>query len=199
MTIVPMLRRPSVVARAAPATSHPLASADARNFRGAMRHLAGGVSVITTGGPGERSGLAATSVTSLSAEPPTLMFALNLTSSTFPVLRRHGAFAVNILAAGQQHVAERFAGLRGEKGEARYGGASWEQGAAGAWLLDGALAAFDCELEDIVERHTHAIVIGRVRGVKFGGDDAALIYRHGRYETLGERPEPLPWFGFQAF
>ena len=162
-----------------------LAQAEAPSFRAALRHLAGGVSVITTGQGADRTGLTVTSLSSLSAEPPTVMFGLNLSSSSFPVLARHRSFGVNFLNATQKQIADRFAGRGGEKGEARYAGASWAQSVTGAPLLEGALAALDCEVEELIERHSHAIVIGRVREVRLGGDDAALVYWRGDYERLG--------------
>lgn len=158
---------------------------DAASFRQAFRHLAGGVSVITTGHGQNRTGLTATSVSSLSAEPPTIMFGLNLSSSTFPALAQNRSFAVNFLNAAQKEVADRFAGRNGEKGEARYAGADWTSGITGAPLLTVALAALDCEVEDIIERHSHAIIIGRVRDVRLGGNNAALVYWRGDYERLG--------------
>lgn len=161
------------------------AQAEAPSFRAALRHLAGGVSVITTGQGADRTGLTVTSLASLSAEPPTVMFGLNLGSSSFPVLARHRSFGVNFLNATQKQIADRFAGRGGEKGEARYAGAGWTQGVTGAPLLEGALAALDCEVEELIERHSHAIVIGRVREVRLGGDDAALVYWRGDYERLG--------------
>lgn len=167
----------------APATVAPKDVAD--EFRSALRHLAGGVSVVTTGRGGDRTGLTVTSLSSLSAEPPTVMFGLNLSSSSLPVLRRHRSFGVNFLTAAQKEIADRFAGRGGEKGPARYAEAQWSEGRTGAPLLDGALAALDCELEELIERHSHAIVIGRVREIRFGANDAALLYWRGDYERLG--------------
>lgn len=199
MTIVPLVPKDfaaknSVAGNAGPALSRvPVLSeirpADLGGFRAALRHLAGGVSVVTTGRGAARTGLVATSVSSLSAEPPTLMFGLNLGSSSFPVLREHGAFAVNFLAADQKEIADRFAGRGGEKGRARYEGAQWTEGRTGAALLDGALASLDCEVEELIERHSHAIVIGRIRGIRLGSDAAALLYWRGDYERLGWMPE----------
>lgn len=164
--------------------SLPAAAADG-DFRTALRHLAGGVSVITTGRGDDRTGLTVTSLSSLSAEPPTVMFGLNLSSSTYPILARHRSFGVNFLSAGQKQVADRFAGRGGEKGPARYAEAEWNEGRTGAPLLEGALAALDCELEELIERHSHAIVIGRVREIRLGSNDAALLYWRGDYERLG--------------
>jgi flavin reductase (DIM6/NTAB) family NADH-FMN oxidoreductase RutF len=154
-------------------------------FRTALRHLAGGVAIITTGEGEQRTGMTATSLSALSAEPPTVMFGVNLTSSTYPILKRHGAFGVNFLNATQKEIADRFAGRNGEKGPARYAGADWTSGTSGAQLLLGALATLDCEVEEMIERHSHAIVIGRVREVRIGGNDAALVYWRGDYERLG--------------
>lgn len=173
------------LATSRPIPANPPAAADAGLFRTALRQLAGGVSVVTTGRDRDRTGLVATSVSALSAEPPTLMFGLNLSSSSFPVLRNHGAFAVNILASNQQPIADRFAGRGGEKGLARYADATWTQGVTGAALLDGALANLDCEVEERIERHSHAIVIGRIREIRIGGENAALLYWRGAYESLG--------------
>ena len=182
MTVVSLVTPASAsraFGRAAPA------QAETPNFRAALRHLAGGVSVITTGQGADRTGLTVTSLSSLSAEPPTVMFGLNLSSSSFPVLARYRSFGVNFLNATQKQIADRFAGRGGEKGPARYAGANWSEGVTGAPLLEGALAALDCEVEELIERHSHAIVIGRVREVRLGGDDAALVYWRGDYERLG--------------
>ena len=177
MTIIPLHTRAAL--RQQPA------SPDTATFRKALRRLVGGVSVVTVGRGEDRTGLTATSVSSLSAEPPTVMFGLNLSSSSFPVLVRHRSFGVNFLNATQKQIADRYAGRGGEKGEARYAGANWSEGVTGAPLLEGALAALDCEVEELIERHSHAIVIGRVREVRLGGDDAALVYWRGDYERLG--------------
>lgn len=185
MSIIPLPTR-SAAGRQSAA---PRRLADKDGFRAALRHLAGGVSVVTTGRGEERTGLTATSVSSLSADPPTVMFGLNLSSSSFPVLRRHGAFGVNFLSATQKGVADRFAGRRGEKGLARYAEAEWSEGVTGAPLLVGALAALDCEVEELIERHSHAIILGRVREIRLGRENAALLYWRGDYERLGWMPE----------
>lgn len=173
---------------------------DAASFRQAFRHLAGGVSVITTGHGADRTGLTATSVSSLSAEPPTIMFGLNLSSSTFPALARNRSFGVNFLNATQKQVADRFAGRNGEKGAARYADAEWTSGVTGSPLLIGALAALDCEVEEFIKRHSHAIVIGRVRHVRISSNDAALVYWRGDYERLGWMAEEASSaLGLRAF
>jgi flavin reductase (DIM6/NTAB) family NADH-FMN oxidoreductase RutF len=153
-------------------------------FRGAMRHLAGGVSVITVGRDKDISGMTVTSVSSLSIEPATLIVSVNRESSSWPLLRRHGAFGVNILNADQLDLAERFAGKGGVNGADRFAGAKWRTGLSGTPLLEGALAAIDCDVEEVFERHSHAIVIGRVLDVRTSEMAGALIYWQGQYVAV---------------
>ena len=164
-------------------TDNTVSSAD---FRGAMRHLTGGVSVITAGRGRDITGMTVTSVTSLSVEPPTLLVSINRDASSFPLIKRHGAFGVNILNADQLDIAERFAGKGGLKGADRFAGAEWTAGVSGVPLLVGALAALDCEVEEIIERLSHGIVIGRVRDIKSSTRNAALAYWHGQYVAVDQ-------------
>ena len=151
-----------------------------------MRHMAGAVSVITAGIGADRTGLTATSATSLSMEPPTMLICVNRSASAWPVIRRHGHFAVNILASHQSDVAERFAGRGGVKGAARYADADWTELGSGASGLEGALAVIDCTVEEIIERHSHGIIIGAVVSATLGAGLSAdpLVYGHGRFVAL---------------
>ncbi|QWG22513.1 flavin reductase family protein [Bradyrhizobium sediminis] len=155
-------------------------------FRAAMRHLAGGVSVITAGRGRDITGMTVTSVSSLSVEPASLIVSINRESSSWPLLKRYGFFGVNILTADQIDIAERFSGKDGLKGAERFAGAEWITRASGVPLLAGALAAADCEVEDIVERHSHAIVIGRVLDIRVSARTAALAYWQGQYVAIDQ-------------
>ena len=160
-------------------------------FRGAMRHLAGGVSVITVGRAKDITGMTVTSVSSLSVDPPTLIVSINRESSSWPLLKRHGFFGVNILTADQIDIAERFTGKDGLKGADRFAGAQWITRVSGVPLLAGALAAIDCEVEDIVERHSHAIVIGRVLDIQASTRTAALAYWQGQYVAIDQNEDAI--------
>jgi flavin reductase (DIM6/NTAB) family NADH-FMN oxidoreductase RutF len=161
------------------------------DFRDAMRHLAGGVSVITVGRGKDITGMTVTSVSSLSVDPPSLIVSINRASSSWPLLERHGFFGVNILTADQLDIAERFTGKGGLKGAERFAGAEWIPGASGVPLLAGALAAIDCEVEDIVERHSHAIVIGRVLDMRLSSRTAALAYWQGQYVAIDQNEDAV--------
>jgi len=154
------------------------------DFRAAMRHLAGGVSVITAGRGKDISGMTVTSVSSLSVDPPSLIVGVNRAASSWPLLERYGLFGVNILNADQLDIAERFTGKDGLKGADRFTGAEWVTRASGVPLLVGALAAIECEVEEIVERHSHAIIIGRVLDLQLSMRTAALAYWQGQYVAI---------------
>src|ERR1700751_1134367 len=109
------------------------------DFRSAMRHLAGGVSVITVGRGKDITGMTVTSVSSLSVDPPTLIVSINRGSSSWPLLARHGFFGVNILTADQIDIAERFTGKDGLKGADRFTGGARDAVASGGCALVGGL------------------------------------------------------------
>lgn len=172
-----------------PLVTDPAVSA--ADFRGAMRRLAGGVSVVTAGRGRDITGMTVTSVTSLSVDPPTLIVSINRDASSFPLIKRFGAFGVNVLDANQLDTAERFAGKGGLKGAARFAGSDWSSSVSGAPLLVDALAALDCEVEEIVERHSHGIVIGRVREIRRAVRNAALAYWHGQYVAIDHEEDAI--------
>lgn len=167
-----------------------LRSASPADFAHAMRQLVSGVSIITAGTGSGRVGMTATAVTSLSASPPALIVCLNRSSSAGPQIAESRTFAVNILAADQIEIGERFAGKGGFKGAARFGVGAWSTGISGAPVLSGALASIECELDELIERHTHAILIGRVVHTATLPRKASLAYWQGSYVAI-DRDEDL--------
>lgn len=159
--------------------------ADADSLKQALRALGGGVSIITAGEGEARTGATVTSATALSVEPPRMLVSLNRTSSTWPVVERFGHFCVNVVGEHHEMIADQFAGRGGLKGPNRYRGAEWTRLISGAPVLEDAVAAIDCEVEEAIERHSHAIVLGRVVGIRIGGG-GSLIYRGGRYFALSD-------------
>lgn len=157
-----------------------------KEFRDAMRAFVGACSVITVGDGEEATGLVVTSGISLSAEPPLILACVNRTSSSLPLLASYGRFGWSSLGAAHQAVAERFSGFGGVRGAARYDGSEWETAVTGARLLVGAPTAFDCTVEEMIERATHSILIGRVRAVRSAPGQGALIYWNGAYRALPE-------------
>ncbi|MEH2510468.1 flavin reductase (DIM6/NTAB) family NADH-FMN oxidoreductase RutF [Nitrobacteraceae bacterium AZCC 1564] len=150
-------------------------------FCRAMRRLVGGVSIVTVGQGRDITGMTVTSVGSLSAEPPSLVVSINRSASSWPLLKRNGFFGVSILNADQIDIADRFTGKGGVKGADRFDNADWITRVSGVPLLADALAAIDCEVEYIIEHHSHAIVIGRPLDIQFSEQTAALAYWQGQY------------------
>jgi flavin reductase (DIM6/NTAB) family NADH-FMN oxidoreductase RutF len=164
------------------AVKHPI-EIGAPTLKDAMRQLVGGVCVITAGLGDERTGLTATSAASLSVTPPTMIVCVNREASALPIIQLRRHFCVNVLAVPHREVADRFAGRGGVKGAERYAGAEWRALATGALALEGALASIDCEVEELVERHSHAIVIGAVKALQVRAGQP-LIYGQGEYGAL---------------
>lgn len=158
----------------------------AKEFRDAMRAFVGNCSVLTVGDGDDASGLVVTSAISLSADPQLLLACVNRTASAHPLLVKYGRFGWSSLGAAHQPVAERFSGFGGVKGAARYEGAEWETAVTGARLLKGAAAAFDCTVEEMIDRATHTILIGRVRAIRVAPGAGALVYWNGGYRALAE-------------
>ncbi|MGE8517842.1 MAG: flavin reductase family protein [Alcaligenes nematophilus] len=155
----------------------------AEQFKLAMRHLGGTANVITVEHQGQRSGLTATSVTSVAADPAEVLVCVNQSSSSWPLMRDSGLFGVNILGVEQAGMALQFAGFKGEQGDARYAGHDWLRTEHGIWLARQAPAALACQIVEVIERHSHALVLGRVLQVHHAeqAQDSPLLYWQGRF------------------
>ncbi|CDM60991.1 MULTISPECIES: flavin reductase family protein [Rhizobium] len=165
---------------------------DQSAFKLSMRQLAGAVSVITVGEGDERTGFTATSVSSLSAEAPSIIVSLNRGSSSWPVVERYRRFCVNVLTANQRHVAQSFAGFDGRQGAERYEDAQWYRLSTGTAALKDALTVLDCELETVLNHHSHAILIGRVCAIETREDVEPLLYWRGGYRRLSGEAVTCP-------
>jgi flavin reductase (DIM6/NTAB) family NADH-FMN oxidoreductase RutF len=146
-----------------------------------MRRLAAGVTIVTTGRAPERFGLTATAVTSVSADPPTLLACVNRDSDSFKPILHNGRFAVNLLGAAHRELAERFGGRFAESGEPRFAVGNWIQGRHDVPLLKDAPACFECELEATHDGASHGIMIGRVLAVRTFGVPQPLLWFEGGF------------------
>ena len=149
-----------------------------------MGALSAGVAIIACGEDEARAGCTASSLTSLSLAPPTLLVCLARSSSTLARLRETRAFSISLLAARHQALAHRFSGHSGVHGPRRFDSAQWVSLSTGAPILADALAAFDCLVEEVIKRHSHAIVFGAVVNLKEGVDEPVLARRRGEYAPL---------------
>lgn len=157
-------------------------------FRRGMPALPGAVCVIAANGAdGAPIGLTATSVTSLSADPPSLLVCVNRSAQIAAALSAGAQFSVNLLAAGQQEVAEAFGGQPVvAKGVARFAFGGWYRSETEVPLLSGVNAAFDCQVAELHDFATHHVAIGAIHDVRLPDHLApALIYHDGRYGAVG--------------
>ena len=148
-------------------------------FRQAMRAFATGVAIVACGEGEGRAGCVATAVTSLSLTPPSLIVCLQRDGSTYRRLRELERFSINFLSQAQESLARRFAG--GALATERFAQGAWESGATGVPVLSDALASLECRVEEVLERHTHGVVIGRVEAARSAGEEAALLHFRGRF------------------
>lgn len=131
---------------------------DETRFRHVVSHLASGVTVITTRVDGADHGMTASSVTSLSVEPPLMLACLNNSAPTTAAVARAGRFVVNVLAQGHEDIAHQFAAPSADK----FRGVALERGADGMPRIGAALAHLECEVTERVTGGTHSIFIGHV-------------------------------------
>ncbi|MEO1543940.1 MAG: flavin reductase family protein [Pseudomonadota bacterium] len=168
-------------------TMNKVPNMESERYRAIMRHQAGAVTVVATGDPGARAGLTATAVASVSDKPPALLVCVGRETQAHGLIGQMRVFSVNLLSSEQQAVADLFAGRDGVSGENRFRGSDWRVGAAGAPILDGALATLECRLTDQHAFSTHTIFIGQVIDGLFRAEVSPLLYFRGDYWDVGAR------------
>lgn len=155
-------------------------------FLDGMRRFAGAVNVITVQLDAKPYGLTATSVCSLSAEPPRLLACVNMKGVTFEAIRRKGAFAVNTLAVGQEAVARQF-GSRVDADTDRFETGNWRHSdTLGLPVLEGACCTFECSLCEVIDSGTHALLIADITDVRPSLSAPPLVYHDGTFCGLLE-------------
>jgi flavin reductase (DIM6/NTAB) family NADH-FMN oxidoreductase RutF len=168
--------------------ARPQGGVEPRMLRDALGCFATGVTVITTAtAEGESVGFTANSFTSVSLDPPLVLFCVKRSSASVAALRAHGAFAVNVLHIGQQaisttfasRIADRFAGLECER---------WDRQVP---IIPEAMANFECSIEEMHEGGDHLIVVGRVTRAHFDPARDPLLFLQGKYRRVHVAREEL--------
>ena len=155
---------------------------DPRTLRNALGCFGTGVTVVTTfNSGGEPIGLTANSFTSISLDPPLILFSLANQSASMEAFNTSGRFAVNVLHIGQQPIANRFA----SRIPAKFEGVDWKiHSEGGSPILPGSLASFDCRTYAIHDGGDHKIFIGEVHHAWFEPHRDPLLYFRGKYRRL---------------
>lgn len=166
---------------------HPQESVDAAMFRDVVRHLASGVTIITSSERGEPVGLTATAVCSVSATPPMLLASVTTTSRTTLGIAETGQFAIHLLQHRGRRHAEQFAA----KGE-RFAGMKYSLTPDKQIpLLTDVLGWFLCQVEQTVSAADHMIFIGRVLQCELKDKSPdPLLYFDRSYRKLAPGAEP---------
>ncbi|MCC5986553.1 MAG: flavin reductase family protein [Pararhodobacter sp.] len=133
---------------------------DANTFRATFRNLAAGVSAITTGSLEDPVGMVASSVVSISADPPLVGVLVNQTASALPYLRQQERFAVSVL--GQEHDELMREMAQEPQGKARFRSADWQEAESGLPILPAALAVAECRLIAESALGTHLLLVGLI-------------------------------------
>lgn len=162
-------------------TAYPdLLLPDPATMRMVLGHFCTGVAVITGHDGSGPLGFACQSVTSVSLEPPYVSFCPASTSSSWPLIRRTGKLAINVLAHDQREVCVQFATSGGDK----FAGISWSPGRNGSPLIDGTVATIEAELEYEHGAGDHMIVVAHVTGLRAARDTKPLLFFRGGYGGL---------------
>jgi flavin reductase (DIM6/NTAB) family NADH-FMN oxidoreductase RutF len=156
----------------------------------ALRRIPRGVSLLTFIVDDERFGLTATSVSSLSRDPPAILVSVERRSPIGASFLRCASFGISILSAEDDALAERFSGGAAISEKERHEQV-WTTSPSGLPFLTGAAAALDCERDDVMDYHCSAIVVGRVRSVRALGKSSALLCWDGAYNRLGWTDEEI--------
>lgn len=176
-----MAGQPKDIASREGATDDSTLAAD---FVLAMRRTAAGVAIVTTLRDGIPAGVTVSSFGSLSADPPSVLVALNGESRTLDAILGSRIFAANVLADDHSELARAFSGA--VPSERRFGYGTWGVLETGAPVLEGALATFDCRLATTFEFGTHHILVGEVVAIR-AGEAKPLVYHAQTYGRFGKR------------
>ena len=150
---------------------------DAEHYRRAMRQVPSPVALVTTSHAGERFGLTATAIASVSAEPAQVLVCILAGTRTAEAVASAGCFAVNFLTPQQESLSTLFA----RPGDVpKFESGDWQTGLHGLPILDAAMAVFECLVADAIASGTHLVFIGRVIEAHWS-DRPALMYRQGGY------------------
>src|SRR5215472_16826135 len=150
---------------------------DAKTFWRALSARSTGVVVATARGPEGPAGFLALSATHVTADPPTMLVSIDKRTGALDAVRHGKHFALNFLPHGDQALANMFGGRSETRGAERFAPERWSVLATGAPVLNDAVGAIDCVLEETIERFGVVIAIGRVVDVVVREGEPLLFFR----------------------
>ena len=162
--------------------SNPQPAIDPRELRNVLGCFATGVAVVTSvGDEGKPVGMTINSFSSVSLDPPLILWSIGLESPSRGAYQRHSAFAINIMCSESKDLSLHFA----RPSEDKFADVDWSEGHEGVPVLGGALASLECAVEDRIISGDHEIYIGRVMKLNQRDGDPLLFHR-GKFAHLGD-------------
>lgn len=153
---------------------------DIADFKSVLGRFCTGVTAITSLAGDEPVGFTCQSFSALSLDPPYVVFCPSKTSTSWPRMRDAGRLCVNILAADQEALCQRFAA----GGTDKFAGVRWVPSPNGSPLLPGSMAWIDCVLEREVDGGDHTLAIARVTALSERRDVPPLLFYRASFERL---------------
>ena len=181
-------QKPSAGHTAVAGEEHKRVVVDQSELRRALGRFATGITIVTTSENGELEGLTANSFTSVSLDPPLILWSLRNEATALPTFMRSEFFAVNVLGSHQHQLSRRFAS---SKTPNKFVGIEYETGIANCPVLADSLATFECSVFQRVPAGDHVIFIGKVERLTHQ-EGEPLLFSAGQYwvPTLFEAPNP---------
>jgi 3-hydroxy-9,10-secoandrosta-1,3,5(10)-triene-9,17-dione monooxygenase reductase component len=161
-------------------SAEALMAPDEASFRTVLGHFATGVTIITAMDGDEPVGVSANAFSSVSLDPPLVLFCASRDSTTWPRIKAAGRFTVNILNEHQEDVCRVFA----SKGADRFSRIGWRPSRNGSPILHDSLAYVDCTIDGEHEAGDHVIVVGRVTELGVLSEHGPLLFFRGGYARL---------------
>ena len=150
---------------------------DAATYRTVLGHFATGVVLVTAVDGDEPVGMACNSFTSVSLEPPLVLFCAAKSSSTWPRIRTSGKWAANFLDEDGEEICRLFA----QKGADRFAHIAFTPGRTGSPIVEDALAFVDCETVAEHDAGDHIVVVGKVIELGYQHEGKPLLFYRGGY------------------
>ncbi len=158
-------------------------SEDSRRFRRCLSQYATGITIVTASASELLAGVTVNSFSSVSLEPPLVLWCISRRSRSYSIFETADTFAVNVLGTNQIGLAQAFAG----SSEDKFAGVEWSRGVSGAPLLAGVAAQLECRRAGSHEGGDHLIIVGEVERYALF-DSEPLVFAQGRYGAVEDLP-----------
>jgi flavin reductase (DIM6/NTAB) family NADH-FMN oxidoreductase RutF len=164
-------------------TAPPVPVVDVKTFWRTLAERVTGTTIVTAHGDDGPAGLLGLSASHVTADPPTILVSIDKKTSALGAILSRRHFAVNYLPAGAEAVSDAFSGKAGVSGADRFIEGQWDTLITGAPVFKEALGAFDCVVDDVVQRGDVSIVIGIAVATRVNPSRSPLVFFRGKMRS----------------